>query len=206
MTTTPNRSSFLTLLLPAVVVLVGYSWTWNSSQNRALQAQQTRLDKAKASAVTKAHIAEQQSKLTALRREIEQSQRGLTELRSQLEQQVALWGGRDSTDTVEKLMEVLRANQLHIDEAGLATESGDSRAGDGKVVPALLKEAVDRQKTRAGFRPPTLFRVRFAAKYASVADTLKTLSDQKLALPLRLDMDEVDPETDWRMWTLFVWL
>ena len=201
MTTTSNRPSFLTLLLPAVVVLVGYSWTWNASQNRVLQAQQARMDKAKTTAATKAHIAEQQSKLTTLRREIEQSQSGLTELRAQLEQQVALWGGRDSTDTVEKLMELLRSRELHIDEAGIAAEGGD-----GKVVPALLKEAVDRQKTRAGFRPPTLFRVRFAAKYANVADTLKTLSDEKLALPLRLDMDEVNPETEWRMWTLFVWL
>jgi len=200
MNTTANRSSFLTLLLPAVVVLVSYSWTWNASQHRALQAQQTRVEKAKTSAVTNGQIAEQQSKLTALRREIEQSQRSLTDLKSQLEQQVAQWAGRDSTDTVEKLGELLRSRGLHTDEAGLAAEA------DGKVVPAILKEAVDRQKSRAGFRPPVMYRIRFAAKYAQVAETVKTLSDQKLALPLRLDMDEIDPQTDWRIWTLFVWL
>ena len=206
MTTTQNRSTFVTLLLPAVVVLVGYSWFWNPSLNKTLQAQQTKLNKAKASAVTKAQIAEQQSKLKSLRTEIEQSQRGLVDLKSQLEQQVGRWGGRDATDTVEKLMELLRSRQLHIDDAGLATDGGGSKASDGQIVPAMLKEAVDRQKSKAGFRPPVLYRVRFAAKYANVADTLKSLSDEKLALPLRLDMDEADPDTEWRMWTLFVWI
>jgi len=189
------------LLMPALLVVIIYSWFWFRPLMASLGARERDAEKAARGAVSHeaVHTAAQQR---------DQLQADVKDLKSKLDSHAAensaavrLGSRLPSTDAALELTRLFKANQLIIETAEVA----DRVAAEG-VVPSPLTATVEKLRSKPEFREPVLYRVRFLGRYSDVLALLKQLNEQAVALPLHLQMEEARPETSWRYWTLFAWL
>lgn len=195
-----SRDAFLRLILPAVAVVGIYSY-WFNKQPELTQARTT-LENARASAVGPTALFPVRKQLGDLARketELKQAKSGIEERWSRM---TALpeAGAAKRAASVRQLTRMLwDRGLLPFDESADATEVG---------TPASFDDAVRRLTAKGGATGgKRLWKVRFYGRYADVADTLSAIGDLDAAMvPVGLTMSETNLDTEWRMWTLVLWI
>jgi hypothetical protein len=121
-----------------------------------------------------------------------------------------------SPHSTERVATIEHITEL-FDRFGLTLVS-ESPGADGNVSARLsptLEEVTKRlARPPAGSKgvasspvKPQLWKVRFEGSYAAVVEALATLTDEcKLAVPVRLTMDQAKGVSKVRSWTLLLWL
>lgn len=197
-----ERERWLMLIVPAALVLLLYSFIWHVPQVRDLRAKEQQLTKSRKTAVTRARVAELQAQLRDVEKLNAQFQEELGAPVDQSSPSVVASGSvlpvNEATIELSKLMVEQR---LLIEDAGIV-----SGADADRLLPAGWKTLIERRKTDPKFRVPVLYRLRFVGQYASVTKLLTLLEERHTALPLQLEMEDAQPDTDWRRWTLLVGL
>ena len=197
-----RRERGLVLLFPALLLLVGYVYTSNSSLRREITARQEQIGKVRAAAPSLADVALQQAQVQKLRAEVQDWERRRDAARAELDVLAAGGGSvRGRGEAVAALNEMFQKHHLHVEEAGAAVVSGTDA-----VVPPGLSAILDCLKHSPKFRPPQLYKVKFVGRYPDVAGALRQVVEDGLAFPVQLKMDESNPNTEYRVWTLHVWL
>jgi len=199
---TPRERNLL-LVFPALLLLIAYVYTWNSSLQREIKAKRGQVDKVRAAAPSLADVAMEQAKVRKLQAEVKEWERRAGAAQADLDSLAACCGSlQDRSAAVGALNEVFREHRLHIEEEGAA--SGGN--ADQQVVSGPLRAALDRLKQSRRYRPPQLFKIKFVGRYADVALALRTVVDDGLAFPVQIQMDESNLDTEYRVWTLHVWI
>ena len=192
-----TRDSILRMLLPGLLVFVGY--VFFVSRSAELRIAEDKLTAAKSSAVDNAALAT--ARLQSM---------------SQTEKQQAMKVEKDAIDarwtqltsfpstTPAKRAASLRQLTRMLWDRGLYTFD-ESPAEQGGQLPASFDDVLKRLATN-GNTSTRLWQIRFYGRYADVVDTLASLSESDVALvPVGLTMSEAKPETSWRVWTLLLW-
>lgn len=197
-----ERERWLMLIVPAALVLLLYSFIWHVPQVRDLRAKEQQLTKSRKTAVTRTRVAELQAQLRDVEKLNAQFQDELGAPMDQSSRNVVASGSvlpvNEATIELSRLMVEQR---LLIEDAGIV-----SGADADRLLPVGWKALIERRKTDPKFRVPVLYRLRFVGQYASVTRLLTLLGERHTALPLQLEMEDAQPDTDWRRWTLLVGL
>lgn len=196
------RERLLLLVFPALLLFVMYVYTWNSSLQREIRAKRDQVDKAVASAPRPSEVAMEQVRVRKLQAEVEEWDRRRGAAQAELDRLAARCGSlREQGEAIGALNAVFEEHRLHVEEEGPAVAGQAEQA-----VPGSLRAALERLKKSPQYRPPQLFRVKFVGRYADVARALRRVVDDELAFPVQVQMDESNPSTEYRVWTLHVWI
>jgi hypothetical protein len=199
------REQKLVLILPAMGVIAIYGLFWFRPQIAKKASAEREAVAARAKAPLMAEIQAQQAKLQAVQRELNQESQEF----AAVDKRWRAAAGKDDRlpsrpQRIERLTEMFAQAGLHVIEAG-DVES----IREGKALPALDATARDLAELSEN-QQPRRWQVRFRGTYADVFATLdKLAAGEIIAVPLGLTMKTIKgaaPDTDWREWTLQVWV
>jgi chromosome segregation ATPase len=197
-----NREKLLILLLPAALILCGYSLKLSSLRTRHAGAQAA-LEETRKTTPQKAQFQAERKRIADLNAE-------LAELANRNKDREAQWRklqqDRSTNSTVrieaiEEITALLNRNQLKLvdEEPAEGTDAGKLPASL-EAVAALLKKNNPEVNT-------DLWRVRCVGRYEDVLHALEELNEvEPLAIPVHLQMGEAKHTTEIRSWTLFLWI
>jgi hypothetical protein len=208
-----SRDKMLMMVMPSVGVLLLYIWLY-CEQGKLMDARQA-LEKARTTAVTSEAVVGGRGRVAALNQE----QAKLRAERQLLESRwntLALNRNRTPTARAEAFQ---RLSKL-IWQGGLFTLEEAPQEGSNSQISASLDDMFKRLSANnpAGAPGPAanatvstqqrLWKVRFLGRYKDVRALLETLAKEEDSpiIPVSITMSEAPLETDWRNWTLMVWM
>ena len=213
-----SRDKLIMMLLPAVAIVLLYCWLY-SEQGKLLEARKG-LEKAKASAVSPQTLDGARARIAAL----DQEQAKVRSEKSALEKRWQAISSTRNRTAAERAAAFQRLSKL-IWRGGLFTVEESSLEGSSAQIPASLDDMFRRLVATPTGIPkapgvpaevapapavdstPRLWKVRFLGRYRDVAAVLESLSeDGSPIIPVSITMSEAPLETDWRNWTLLVWM
>ncbi len=213
-----NRDRILAMLLPAILVGVGYFLFFN--EQKSLDEARAGLQAAQIAAVGPEAVGLQRMKLAELQKEDGELKAATTMLMER----------RKELASVGSISPVMRTQALRklsgmLWERGLFPFEESSLQGESTRLSPSFDGVL---KTLAGppagtavnpFSPPPVassnniggeqrvWRIRFYGRYADVLETLEALRDSDSPIiPISLTMSESRTETQWRSWTLLLWI
>lgn len=213
-----NRDRILAMLLPAILIGVGYFLFFN--EQKTLDEVRAGLQAAQVAAVGPEAVGMQRMKLAELQKEADDLKAATTMLMER----------RKELANVGSISPVMRTQALRklsgmLWERGLFPFEESSLQGEATRLSPSFDGVL---KTLAGppagtvvnpFSPPPVassasaggeqrvWRIRFYGRYADVLETLEALRDSDSPIiPISLTMSESRTETQWRSWTLLLWI
>lgn len=192
-----TRDSVLRMLLPALIVFMGYYFFFDRTTE--LNESAAKLTAAKAAAVDDLTLG-------MARMQSAESVEAQSKLKKEKEALESRWTQLTSfpTTTPAKRTAALRQLTRMLWDRGLYPFE-ESPAEQGGQLPASFDDVLKRLTT-SNASTSRLWQIRFYGRYSDVVDTLTSLSDSDVALvPVGLTMSEAKPETAWRVWTLLLW-
>jgi hypothetical protein len=195
-----SRDAFLRLVLPAVLVVAVYA-LWISRQSE-LTAVEAALAGAKASAVTPEKLFPLHHEIATLNAE----QQKLTQEREGLDARWTRMVGLPETTAAKRAAALRQLTRMLWDRGLYPFEESPGELN--APLPASFGDVVRKLTPNArSAGQPRLWKVSFYGRYADVTEALSSLGDLDVALvPLGLTMSEANFDTDWRMWTLVLWI
>jgi hypothetical protein len=209
------RERLLVTLLPAILAACGYMLLYDRSKD--LKAATEALEAARSARVSDETVFIERMKLADLRDDAEKVKTEKTALEARRKQLAAV---RDAAPNVRA--EALRQLSNMLWSRGLrpyqesAVEGSDAQtsqafedvirglAAPPPTTPGVLTAAPTGDPTAAKHR---LWQIRFYGRYGDVAAALESLRDSGLPIiPVSITMSETRHETNWRSWTLMLWL
>jgi len=210
---TPRERLLLTLL-PAIVAVCGYMLIYDRTKD--LTAANEALAAAKSAQVSPDAVFVERMKLDDLREESDRLKAEKTTLEARKKELASIRQTTPAarTEALRQLSHMLWDRGLHL------YQESAPEATDSQTSPSF--EAVIRSLTPPA-PPPNLFnpesstpvvpeakhlwQVRFYGRYSDVAAALESLRDSGLPIvPVSITMSETRQETNWRSWTLLLWL
>ena len=196
-----QRDKYLTLVLPGLLVLLGYGQFFLKGRLTEHGKTAAALAKAQSSLPSPTALEAAQANVLELAKDNDRAQ-------TQIEQTKQVWQASIGAfaapvrrnERIEKLTHLLIDNKLEI----LDDREADANK-EGRLVPAL-EQLSGRISELSGGHKPQLRRIRVHGRYADVHRSLEVLSQGPLlAIPVGLSMKRTG-ETERREWTLFVWI
>lgn len=194
-----QRDAFLRMLLPAIGVVVVYTFALNKQAE--LTAAQAALASAQAAAVSPNELFPVQAELAA-----ENAKQD--ELKKQKQVVDDRWARLTSLRTGNAAQRAASLRQLTrmLWDRGLVPYEESPHSGAAGQLPGSFDDVLRKLSPNATTSAPRLWEVRFYGRYRDVIDALSSLGDSDVALvPVGLTMSDAHPDTDWRMWTLLLW-
>lgn len=211
------RDRILAMLLPAILVGAGYMLFFNKQKD--LDAAEAELAAAKASAVDPMMVDLERMKLAELREKGDELKAAVARLNER----------RAALATVGKAPPMLRTQALRqlsnmLWDRGLYPfEESPLEGTSAKLSPSfddVLKKLAKPSSTSGGVAQSAaatpigsnsneqrVWRIRFYGRYSDVMRTLEALRDSESpVIPISLTMSEARTETQWRSWTLLLWI
>jgi hypothetical protein len=197
-----RREVGLLMAIPGLLLLFIYLYACHGKLQRQIVEQQNRLAMTRASAPSPVRLASERANVGKLKDDLQDSERRRDHCQTRLDDLAAQLGSlHDQNEAIGALTALFAKLELHIEEAGAETPSqADS------VLPGSLRAVADVLKPNSRFRPPQLYRVKFVGRYLDVTRALRTTVDEGLAIPVQLQMEATNLDTDWRVWTLHLWI
>ncbi|MGE3804510.1 MAG: hypothetical protein AB7K24_07545 [Gemmataceae bacterium] len=197
-----NRDAWVKTLFPAIVVLLGYGLYFVNYSRPAREA----VEKDLRAATDKAPPANQ---LNVFNKELRELNRQIKEIQANLDEARNAWQallGRCADPTsrnqrLERITHLLDRHQLQFMD--------DSDVDVNKEKQALdhLEKMVSKMEEIAPGPKPRMRQIRFQGRYDKVQNLIEELGrGPVLALPVGISMKEATLNTDWREWTLIVWM
>lgn len=213
-----NRDRVLAMLLPAILIGVGYFLFF--SEQKTLDEARAGLEAAKSSAVGPEAVGLQRMKLAAMQKE-SSDLKAATTLLMERRKELASVGSISPimrTQALRKLSGMLWERGLFpFEESSLQGESTRLSPSFDGVLKTLAGPPAGTTVNPFAPQPPTnsnaaageqrVWRIRFYGRYADVLETLEALRDSDSPIiPISLTMSESRTETQWRSWTLLLWI
>lgn len=200
------REQMLLMLMPAFAVVAVYMLGYNRDAD--LKKAREELEAFRPTAVSMADVGAERWKLEGLEEKKNEVAKEKTELAKRW---AALDQGRQS-DLAHRSSALLKLTQMLWDR-GLHTFEESAAAEVGSEMPPSFQDALTKLRgdnaaasSHSG-GPQRLWKIRFYGRYGDVLEALETLRDSgSPAIPVGLSMSETNPETDWRSWTLLIWI
>lgn len=200
------REQMLLMLMPAFAVVAVYMLGY--SRDADLKKAREELEAFRPTAVQPPEIQVAQWKLESLEEKRDEVKKEKTELEKRW---AALDKGQQSdlshrSGALLKLTQMLWDRGLHTFEESAASEIGSEMPPSFQDALTKLKGDRAAASSSSG-APQRLWKIRFYGRYADVLEALESLRDSgSPAIPVGLSMSESNPETDWRSWTLLIWI
>jgi hypothetical protein len=213
------RERVLITLLPAILAVCGYLVLYDRSKD--LKAANEALAAARSAQVSQQTVFEERMKLADLQEESTRLKAEKGELETRRK---ALASVRDAAPAVRaealrQLSNMLWKKGLHPYQES-PVDSNDTQQTSqtfDEVLRTLAAPSPTAVTTPGAFNAapvgdPTaakqrLWQIRFYGRYGDVAAALETLRDSGLPIiPVSITMSETRVETNWRSWTLMLWL
>lgn len=199
--TPATREKILMAVFPPLLVVGVYGYFM--SKGSELTAALTDLESVRASAappqavgLARENLAGKQAEKTKLRTD-----------KAQLEARWAAMSAMRNRPAAARTEALQRLSRM-FEQLGLHTVEESPVEGSSGVLPAGLDEALRRLSgSQSSSASPRFWEVKFIGKYPDVQKLLDELAESDLPLiPISLNMSEAPVETDWRSWTLVVWM
>lgn len=197
-----TREKLIIMFFPAVMVAAIYMLSFSKGSLVSPKAQE--LEAARTAAVPQAVVTAERAKLADLKSQVAKlndEKRGLD----------ARWltmvsrrdvGAQARAEACQRLMRMLWKQGLFTIEESLVE-------GGSQKLPSALEETIKRLSEGNSTTAETrIWKVRFLGRYPDVMATLKSISTDTggTIIPVSISMSEARLETDWRSWTLLVWM
>ncbi|MBL9095117.1 MAG: hypothetical protein JNL96_28120 [Planctomycetaceae bacterium] len=193
------RERVLAVLLPTILIGAGYFMVFN--RHKDLEAARADLAATELSALPPEAVGVQLVELEKLRKkqdELKADKARLAERRAEL----AAVGNPPPvirTQALRRLSAMLWSQGLYpFEESPLE--------GEGQLSP-MFDETVRKLVGTNSRGDKRLWQIRFYGRYSDVVATLETLhKSESPVIPISLTMSESKIDTDWRSWTLLLWI
>ncbi|MBA4019317.1 MAG: hypothetical protein C0483_19295 [Pirellula sp.] len=212
-----NRDRVLAMLLPAILIALGYFLFFN--EQKTLDEARAGLLSAQAAAVSPEAVGMQRMRLAEMQKEASDLKTA-TALLMERRKELASVGSISPvmrTQALRKLSGMLWERGLFpFEESALQGESTRLSPSFDGVLKTLAGPPAG--TTVNPFSPPPVvssntsgeqrvWRIRFYGRYSDVLETLEALRDSgSPIIPISLTMSESRTETQWRSWTLLLWI
>jgi hypothetical protein len=182
-----QRERLIVMVLPAAVLLLGYSFFFSRPQNRAVREKQTELQAAQRSAVSeqevliaRARLAEAQKTKAETTAEIEQYEAAMQELVAPFGRNPARFAVMERIDRLLREHEIVLVSQSLVEQQSLSTRQ---------------KELLQKVEQRAGGGRLEYRRFHLEGGYAEVQGFLSRLAESEAAmLPVSLEAKKPEGE------------
>jgi hypothetical protein len=200
------REQMLLMLMPAFAVVAVYMLGYN--RDAELTKAREELEAFRPSAVSDYDVDLEREKL----QETEVKMSAVKKEKSELEKRWAALDRGQQSDLSHRSGALLKLTQMLWDR-GLHTVEESAASEGGSEIPPSFQDALTKLKgdqaaaSSSQGAPQRLWKIRFYGRYADVLEALETLRDSgSPVIPVGLSMSETQPETDWRSWTLLIWI
>jgi hypothetical protein len=197
------RERVLTIVLPALLVVVVYGMFAFGGRQKALTKALDDLERTRAKAPAPAVLAGKQAEIKRVNLELETLQKNVAELKVKSDKLMTPFlQPEERQHRIDRLHDLLHYNNLVLLRESPAEGSKDGR--DMRLSPSQDRlHKLLTEKSPAQHRPQ-LYRVDVAGRYLDMLEFLKALSEgDTIAIPLGLGMQD---EKGRREWTLLVWI
>lgn len=197
-----SRQRLLFILLPALLIGVGYLLLFGRSAMEQLQRAEQRLADARSKATPRAQLEAEKARLSRLQREQQQLHTEEKTLQAHLDTLLATFASSQRrTEASAALSHLLHTHGLRL------LEEMPQPLDPKMPLPVTLQRLVARLKEQTTSTTVQLWQVRFSGRYLDVLAALESFGEgELLAIPLRLTMEEASVTTDQRRWSLLLWL
>lgn len=212
-----SRDKILAMLLPAILIGCGYFLLFNKQKD--LDAACAAYDAAVMSAVDPMLVNVERMKLAELNEKAGELKEATAQLTRRREELASL----GKAAPIMRTQALRRLSAMLWDRGLFPYEESAVSDNSAKLSPSfdgILKKLATPPATAANPTPAPLpasgigggdqhrvWRVRFYGRYADVMKMLEELRDSKSpVIPISLDMSEMRTETQWRSWTLLLWI
>lgn len=196
-----ERDKLLALLLPAVVIALGYTlFVLRTKVNEVTRAENA-LAEARSKAPSRDVILVQNAQLQKVTKENAELKAKLDGLDRQWRYATAFCtGGGNRNERIEKLTALLNKYDLH------AVEDAEAESGKESSVSAAIEKLAQRVTHGATNAKPYVRRIRFQGTYADVHSVLDGLAQNDLlGVPVSLTMKQTDVPAR-HEWLLLLWI
>jgi len=192
-----SRDKQLLMVLPAIVVVIGYVWFFTKAPNQQLKALIGRINTANSKAPSRMDIAGVEARAAQLQREITAARQEIEPLRLEVEKLTAPWmDPKRRAAASEVLTELWGRHRLF-----LASQQQVAEA-QSRLSPTLTR-LVDRARSALGGPGPGLWELRLFGSYPDMQAALEEVAvmDQPV-VPVSLEMlnTAYPREKQWRVW------
>jgi hypothetical protein len=197
-----ERERKLVLILPAVAVLLGYSWYYSFSLRPQASRAQRDYEAAVAATVAPPALTAARIQVAGLQRELKE----LTATKARLDGEMAAAGSREDPTagriaTHQDLTGLFRRHGLQLVEESRPT------AGTSAALPASLRMALTRVGLKQADKLGELRVYKLSGSFLNVLETVRELADQPAAAGIPLSLTMAAGDDDGRQtWTLTVWM
>jgi len=198
---TSTRERVLLICLPAFMVIAVYGWLIYPRQ--PLEQAETALRAAQAKVPSLTDVAEKQVKIKRLDQQLAEADERNSELKARRREVMTprTSGSNQQLTTIQDLTTLMISRNLRLLDQGPM----DGKTAD---LPEALRQAADQLSDKGETKlEPVMWQLHFHGRYQDVLSVVKFLAEtDHPAIPIQLLMDEVPTDTDWRTWTLVVWI
>lgn len=199
------RERKLMFVLPAIAVLAVYGWWYRFYRQPVVEQAQKDHDRAIAGAASREAVAQQQTALAQLQREVKE----LDQAKARLDRDVAATrmseipaAGRLDAD--QALTSLLRRHHLEL----IAEEQQQQANTLTAKLPASLLEAFKKLGQKDIDKTGQSRTYKFAGHFLDVMQAVDDLAEDstRVGVPISLTMAEAEGESKQRTWTLVIWM
>lgn len=198
---TSTRERVLLICLPAFMVLAVYGWLIYPRQ--PLEQADVALRAAQAQEPSLTDMAEKQVQIKRLDQQLAEADQRNAELKARRREVMTprTSGSNQQLTTIQDLTTLMISRNLRLLDQGPV----DGKTAD---LPESLRQAADQLSDKGESKlEPVMWQLQFHGRYRDVLSVVKFLAEtDHPAIPIQLLMDEVLTDTDWRAWTLVVWI
>lgn len=195
------RERLLIMLLPALVIVGGYLMGY--ARDKELEAARAGLASARASAVSYMDVLAEQEKIADVRSQLDEIKKEKTQLDARWSRLGSMHEREAGTriDSVRTLSKMLWDCGLHSFEESIADD------GLGELPPSFQGALRRLKGDSAPVATHRLWKIRFIGRYADVMEALESLRDSgSPIIPVSISMSETRADTQYRSWTLLLWI
>ncbi|HYV34907.1 MAG TPA: hypothetical protein VE988_04330 [Gemmataceae bacterium] len=199
--TLSKRDKVLVVILPAVLILLGYGWTATDKHKRLAAASQA-LDAAQKQAPPPEIVRAMAVQVDSLSRDLAKKQKDVAALKQRWDDAAVKCGSAElRNDRIKKLTALLMQHRLTV-----LDDSEAEGSSAGKLPVAMEQLAQQLAQTNKNLKPQ-LRQLHLHGSYLDMHQVLKELSEgEVLAIPVGLSMKANKDGGSQRDWTLLVWI
>ena len=197
-----DREKVIVLLLPAAVVLGAYAWYFAYSLRPKVNEARAAYKSAVAGQVHPGQLQQERAALDEARKELAR----MTAAHAQLKREAATLAGQLNNpgvrlEAVAQLTTLLQRHRLR-----LIDDSAEAQGAN--KLPQALRDSVARLGSDGNAFNAQIRCLQLAGSYRDLLGAVAELASQadSPAVPVALNMADVDPDVEERVWTLWVWM
>lgn len=193
-----TRERILLVCLPAVMIVAVYGWLIYPRQQ--LDQAETALRAARAQEPSLTAVAEKKVEIRQLDDQLKEADEVNEQLQTRRRDLLGRGHGGPSLAVIQDLTQQMTIHNLRLLDQGNA-------GGEETFLPESLRKAVAELTDDSVKRDSVFWRFEFFGRYSDVLRLVRKMAqDDHPAIPVQLLMDETAGDSDWRSWSLVVWI